>query len=107
MFCIDSKKQCLPSSDFREKYGFPPEAAYRNKVGSFSSMSTLYNLSMALQTEELKENVAQLIRAITVVNPHQRCVYSDLAFARKDTSLYCSVWKWVGWRSGVVSPPTK
>ena len=28
-------------------------------------------------------------------NPHQRCGYSDLPFARKDTFLYCRVQKWV------------
>ena len=31
-----------------------------------------------------------------LVNPHQRCWYSDSPFARKDTFLYCRVQKWVG-----------
>ena len=31
-----------------------------------------------------------------LVNPHQRCGYSDSPFARKDTFLYCRVQKWVG-----------
>ena len=31
-----------------------------------------------------------------IVNPHQRCGYSDSPFARKDTFLYCRVHKWVG-----------
>ena len=30
-----------------------------------------------------------------IINPHQRCGYSDSPFARKDTFLYCRVWKWV------------
>ena len=30
-----------------------------------------------------------------LVNPHQRCGYSDSPFARKDTFLYCRVQKWV------------
>ena len=35
-------------------------------------------------------------------NPHQRCGYSDSPFARRDTFLYCRVWKWVGggWHPG-------
>ena len=33
-------------------------------------------------------------------HPHQRCGYSDSPFARKDTFLYCRVWKWVGGVSG-------
>ena len=38
----------------------------------------------------------------TMVHPHQRCGYSDSPFARKDTILYCRVWKWVGggWQPG-------
>ena len=32
----------------------------------------------------------------TVVNPYQRCEYSDLPCASKDTFLYCSVQEWVG-----------
>ena len=31
-----------------------------------------------------------------LIKPHQRCGYSNLPFARKDTFLYCRVWKWVG-----------
>ena len=31
-----------------------------------------------------------------MLDPHQRCGYSDLPFAKKDTFLYCRVWKWVG-----------
>ena len=31
------------------------------------------------------------------IHPHQRCGYGDSPFARrKDTRLYCRVWKWVG-----------
>ena len=30
------------------------------------------------------------------VTPHQRCGYSDSAFARKDDFLYCRVQEWVG-----------
>ena len=37
-----------------------------------------------------------------MINPHQRCGYSDLPFARKDTFLYCTVQKWVGRGCGVV-----
>ena len=33
---------------------------------------------------------------VTLIHPHQRCGYSDLPFARKDTFLYCRVQKWVG-----------
>ena len=32
----------------------------------------------------------------SLVNPHQRCLYSDSPFARIDTFLYCRVQKWVG-----------
>ena len=32
----------------------------------------------------------------SVIHPHQRCGYSDSPFARRDTFLYCRVWKWVG-----------
>ena len=37
-----------------------------------------------------------------LINPHQRCGYSDSPFARKDTFLYCRVQKWVGggWHPG-------
>ena len=31
-----------------------------------------------------------------LINPHQRCGYSDSPFARRDTFLYCRVQKWVG-----------
>ena len=31
-----------------------------------------------------------------ILNPHQRCGYSDSPFARKDTFLYCRLQKWVG-----------
>ena len=31
-----------------------------------------------------------------MINPHQRCGYSDSPFARRDTFLYCRVQKWVG-----------
>ena len=31
-----------------------------------------------------------------LINPHQRCVYSDSPFARKDTFVYFRVQKWVG-----------
>ena len=31
----------------------------------------------------------------SLINPHQRCRYSDLPFARKDTLLYCRVQKWI------------
>ena len=31
-----------------------------------------------------------------MVNPHQRCGYSDSPFARRDTFLYCRLQKWVG-----------
>ena len=42
------------------------------------------------------------MHSYTLVNPHQRCGYSDLPFARKDTFLYCRVQKWVGggWHPG-------
>ena len=30
-----------------------------------------------------------------VINPHQRCRYSDLPFVKKDTFLYCRVQKGV------------
>ena len=44
-----------------------------------------------------------LLKAATVmlVNPHQRCGYSDSPFARKDTFLYCRVQKGVGSRGYV------
>ena len=35
-------------------------------------------------------------RSGLLIHPHQRCGYSDLPFARKDTFLYCRVQKWVG-----------
>ena len=36
------------------------------------------------------------------IHPHQRCGYRDSPFARRDTFLYCRVWKWVGggWHPG-------
>ena len=34
--------------------------------------------------------------SLPVIQPHQRCGYSDSPFARKDTFLYCRVQKWVG-----------
>ena len=42
-----------------------------------------------------------------IFNPHQRCEYSDSLFARKDTCLYCRVWKWVGGEWGRCSPVKK
>ena len=33
-----------------------------------------------------------------IINPHQRCGYSDSPFAKKDTFLYCRV-GWRGWTS--------
>ena len=41
------------------------------------------------------------------VDPHQRCGYSDSPFARKDTFLYCRIWKWVGGGAHGVSGDTK
>ena len=42
-----------------------------------------------------------------VINPHQRCGYSDSPFARKDTFLCCRVQKWI-WGNGIgVSPHKK
>ena len=38
----------------------------------------------------------QLVQQHSIVNPHQRCGYSDSPFARKDTFPYCRVQKWVG-----------
>ena len=44
-----------------------------------------------------------------MINPHQRCGYSDSPFARKDTFLYCRLQKsilqapemsWRGWTPG-------
>ena len=37
-----------------------------------------------------------------MINPHERCGYSDSPFARKNTFLYCRVQKWVGggWHPG-------
>ena len=32
----------------------------------------------------------------SLINPHQRCGYSDSPFARKDTFLYCRVQKGIG-----------
>ena len=39
---------------------------------------------------------------VKLINPHQRCGYSDSPCARKDTFLYCRVQKWVGrgWHPG-------
>ena len=41
------------------------------------------------------------------VNPHQRCGCSDSPFARRDSFLYCRVWKWVGGGGTGVSGDTK
>jgi len=37
-----------------------------------------------------------LLGPVLLVNANQRCGYGDSPFARKDTFLYCRVWKWVG-----------
>ena len=42
-----------------------------------------------------------------VIHPHQRCGYSDLPFARKDTFLYCRVQKWVKGGGHRWAPDTK
>ena len=42
-----------------------------------------------------------------MLNPHQRCGYSDSPFARKDTVLYCRVQKWVEGGGHQVTPDTK
>ena len=41
--------------------------------------------------------------AAELIHPHQWCGYSDSPFARKDTFLYCRVWKWVGGNGSAVS----
>ena len=56
-------------------------------------------------THNLEKNIIMLLPLlglVTLVNPHQRCGYSDSPFVRKDTFLYCRVQKWVGrgWHPG-------
>ena len=38
----------------------------------------------------------ELVTLQALINPHQRCGYSDLPFARIYLFLYCRVQKWVG-----------
>ena len=42
-----------------------------------------------------------------LIHPNQRCGYSDSPFARKDTFLYCRVWKWLGGGGGAVVEASK
>ena len=42
-----------------------------------------------------REVPSSKVTSVLIINPHQRCRYSDLPFARKDTFLYCRVQKGV------------
>ena len=79
--------------DVRKIHGLPPEANTACEPSNFKANNG--SLSQKNHTKCFRTMVSVLWGLGTLVNPHQRCGYSDSPFARKDTFLYCRVQKWV------------